>query len=206
MRNFVGIDLSREPVPDETTICKFRHLIERHDLGDALFRLVNVYLEKNGMKVARGTIVDASIINAQSSIKDKERDPEMHQTRKGKQWYFGMKAHMSVDSRSKMIHSVLATAANVHDSQVLEDPLHGEETRAWGDSAYAKQKQVLREKSQNAKELTQHKDSRHQRLSDEDQSRDRNKSRVRSRVVHSVQRNTFNGMLVSDAWKYRLHQ
>jgi IS5 family transposase len=87
--------------------------MERHTLGDELFRLVNVYLEENGMKVARGTIVDASIINAPSSTKnkDKKRDPEMQQTRKGNQWYFGMKAHIGVDSKTKMIHSVVATAS-----------------------------------------------------------------------------------------------
>ena len=186
MRTFVGIDLGREPVPDETTICNFRHLMERHNLGDELFRLVNVYLEENGMKVARGTIVDASIINAPSSTKnkDKKRDPEMHQTRKGNQWYFGMKAHIGVDSKTKMIHSVAATAANVHDSQVLEDLLHGEETRLWGDSAYAGQKQVLREKAPNAKDFTQHKGNRHHTLSDDERSRNRNKSRVRSKVEH----------------------
>ena len=141
MRQFAGIDLGQEPVPDETTICKFRHLMERHNLGDELFRLVNVYLEENGLKLSRGTIVDASIISAPSSTKNKAkaRDPEMHQTRKGKQWYFGMKAHIGVDSRSKLIHSVVATAANVHDSQVLDDLLHGEETRVWGDSAYSGQ-------------------------------------------------------------------
>ena len=99
MRTFVGIDLGREPVPDESTILNFRHLMERYNLGDELFRLVNVYLEENGMKVARGTIVDATIINAPSSTKnkDKQRDPEMHQTRKGNQWYFGMKAHIGID-------------------------------------------------------------------------------------------------------------
>ena len=131
LRKFVGIDLGREPVPDETTICKFRHLMERHNLGDQLFHLVNDYLKENGMTLSRGTIVDASIIHAPSSTKNKkkERDPDMHQTRKGNQWYFGMKAHIGVDSRSKLIHSVVATSANVHDSQVLEDLLHGEETR-----------------------------------------------------------------------------
>jgi IS5 family transposase len=103
MRTFVGIDLGREPVPDETTILNFRHLMEHYNLGDELFRLVNVYLEENGMKVARGTIVDASIINAPSSTKnkDKQRDSEMHQTRKGKQWYFGMKAHIGVDRKKR---------------------------------------------------------------------------------------------------------
>jgi IS5 family transposase len=186
MRQFVGIDLGQEPVPDETTILNFRHLLEAHNLGDELFRLVNVYLEENGMKVARGTIVDASIINAPSSTKNKAkaRDPEMHQTRKGNQWYFGMKAHIGVDSRSKLIHSVVATAANVHDSQVLEDLLHGEETRVWGDSAYAGQTEVIRAHAPKAKDFTQKKGSRHYTLSDEEQSRNRTKSKVRSKVEH----------------------
>jgi IS5 family transposase len=186
MRKFVGIDLGQEPVPDETTICKFRHLMERHNLGDELFRLVNVYLEENGMKLSRGTIVDASIISAPSSTKNKakSRDPEMHQTRKGKQWYFGMKAHLGVDSRSKLIHSVVATAANVHDSQVLDDLLHGEETRVWGDSAYSGQQAVLREYAPKAKDFTQKKGSRYRSLSPDERARNRTKSKVRSKVEH----------------------
>ena len=186
MRQFVGIDLGQEPVPVETTICKFRHLMERHNLGDELFRPVNVYLEENGMKLSRGTIVDASIINAPSSTKnkDKARDPEMHQTRKGNQWYFGMKAHIGVDSRSKLIHSVVATAANVHDSQVLDDLLHGEETRVWGDSAYSGQQEVLREHAPNARDFTQKKGCRHHSLSADERARNRTKSKVRSKVEH----------------------
>ncbi len=186
MRRFVGIDLGREPVPDETTICKFRHLMEQHHLGDELFRLVNVYLEENGLKLARGTIVDATIINAPSSTKnkDKARDPEMHQTRKGNQWYFGMKAHIGVDSKSKLIHSVAASAANVHDSQVLEDLLHGEETRVWGDSAYTGQEAVIKGKAPHAKDFTNKKGNRHHALSDSERTRNRNKSKVRSKVEH----------------------
>jgi IS5 family transposase len=186
MRTFVGIDLGREPVPDETTILNFRHLMERYNLGDELFRLVNVYLEENGMKVACGTIVDATIINAPSSTKnkDKQRDPEMHQTRKGNQWYFGMKAHIGVDSKTKMIHSVVATAANVHDSQVFEDLLHGEETRVWGDSAYAGQGDVIRENAPNAKDFTNQKGFRNRPLSKEDAAKNRTKSKVRAKVEH----------------------
>ena len=120
MRAFVGIDLGREPVPDETTVCRFRHLLEAHDLGRRIFEEVHRHLE-NGLKVSTGTIVDATIISAPSSTKnaDKARDPDMHQTKKGNQWYFGMKAHLGVDSRSKLIHAVAATPANVADSQVL---------------------------------------------------------------------------------------
>ena len=145
LRQFVGIDLGREPVPDETTICKFRHLLETHQLGQQLFARIGAYLAVHGMKVSRGTIVDATIISAPSSTKNrtKERDPEMHQTKKGNQWYFGMKAHIGVDSRTKLIHSVAATAAHGHDSQVLADLLHGQETRVWGDSAYSGQRDVI---------------------------------------------------------------
>lgn len=186
LRHFAGIDLGREPVPDETTICKFRHLMEKHNLGDQLFHLVNQYLKENGMKLSQGTIVDASIIHAPSSTKNKkkERDPEMRQTRKGKQWYFGMKAHIGVDSRSKLIHSVVATAANVHDSQVLPDLLHGKETRVWGDSAYTGQKSVIAEKAPGAKDFTQAKGSRNRKLTEEERARNRNKSRVRAKVEH----------------------
>lgn len=138
------------------------------------------------MTLSRGTIVDASIIHAPSSTKNqkKERDPEMHQTRKGNQWYFGMKAHIGVDSRSKLIHSMVATAANVHDSQVLEDLLHGEETRVWGDSAYTGQKAVIKDKAPNAKDFTHAKGSRYRKLSDEDKAKNRTKSKVRAKVEH----------------------
>ena len=186
MRDFAGIDLGEEAAPDETTILNFRHLLEANDMGAELLRLVNVYLEENGLKVSRGTIVDASIINAPSSTKnrDQARDPDMHQTKKGNQWYFGMKLHIGVDSKTKLVHSAVATAANVHDSQVLDDLLHGNETRVWGDSAYAGQRAALKETAPRARDFTQHKASRHRALSAQERSRNRSKSRVRSRVEH----------------------
>lgn len=186
MRRFVGIDLGREPAPDETTVCNFRHLLEAHNLGDQLFVLINAYLQENGLKVSTGTIVDATIIDAPSSTKNKdgERYPEMHQTRKGNQWYFGMKAHIGVDSQTKLIHSVAATAANVHDSQLLGDLLHGEETRVWGDSAYTGQGEVMREHAPKAQDFTNQKGFRNRPLSDEDAARNRTKSRVRAKVEH----------------------
>lgn len=187
MRCFVGIDLGNEPVPDETTICKFRHLMERHNLGDQLFQLVNEYLQENGLKVGRGTIVDATIITAPSSTKnqDKARDPDMHSTRKGNQWYFGMKAHIGMDSKSKLIHSVVATAANVHDSVVLEDLLHGDETRLWGDSAYTGLKDRLLEVAPEAKDFTNRKGYKNRPLSEEDKSKNHHKSQVRAKVEHA---------------------
>jgi IS5 family transposase len=187
MRQFVGIDLCREPVPDETTICKFRHLLEAHELGKQLFTRIGEYLTKQGLQVSRGTIVDATIISAPSSTKNrtKERDPEMHQTKKGNQWYFGMKAHIGVDSQTKLIHSVAATAANVHDSQVLPELLHGQETRVWGDSAYSGQRDVIQRHAPNAKSFIQAKAYRHRPLSEEERARNRTKSKVRAKVEHA---------------------
>jgi IS5 family transposase len=186
MRDFAGIDLGEEPAPDESTILKFRHLLEAKNMGAELLQLVNSYLDENGLKVSRGTIVDASIINAPSSTKnrDQARDPDMHQTRKGNQWYFGMKLHIGVDSKTKLVHSAAATAANVHDSQVLDDLLHGEETRVWGDSAYAGQKRTLKEIAPQSRDFTQQKASRNRALSAQERNRNRTKSRVRSRVEH----------------------
>ena len=186
LRRFVGIDLGREPAPDETTVCKFRHLLEEQGLGKKLFEQVNEYLKEQGMAVNRGTIVDATIIHAPSSTKNrrKERDPEMHQTRKGNQWYFGMKAHIGVDSRSKLIHSVEATAANVHDSRVLEKLLHGKERRVWGDSAYSGQKEAMAKAAPEARDWTQEKGHRYRKLTERDRARNRYKSRVRAKVEH----------------------
>lgn len=144
MRQFIGVDRGREPAPDETTLCKFRHLMERHNLAEHLFIHVNDYLRENGLKVNRGTIVDATIIEAPSSTKnkDKQRDPDMHQTKKGNQWHFGMKMHIGVDSRSKLIHHVTTSAANVHDGTQIGELLHGDETRVWGDAAYTGKSRV----------------------------------------------------------------
>src|SRR6266571_2241254 len=144
---FVDIDLGCEAVPDETTVCKFRHLLEQHGLGEQILGSVNLHLQAKGVRITTGTIVDATILHAATSTKNRQqqRDPEMHQTRKGKQWYFGMKAHVGVDSKTKIIHTAVATAANVADSAVLPDLLHGEETRVWGDQAYRGQTEVIRE-------------------------------------------------------------
>ena len=188
MRRFVGIDLGREPVPDETTVCRFRHLLEEHDLGRQLFDEVQRHLADKGLKVATGTIVDATIISAPSSTKnaEKARDPEMHQTKKGNQWYFGMKAHLGVDSRTKLIHAATATPANVADSTVLPDLLHGRETRVWGDQAYRGQRAVIRQHAPKAKDFTNRR-YRHRGVVDEvERAKNRTKSKVRARVEHSI--------------------
>jgi transposase, IS5 family len=149
LRRFASIDLGREPVPDETTICNFRHLLERHDLGRSMLQMVNEYLAACGVKIATGTIVDATIIHAPSSTKnaDGQRDPEMHQVKKGNQWYFGMKAHVGVDSKSGIVHTAAATAANTADSKVLPELLHGKEQKVWGDAAYQGQGEKIRQKA-----------------------------------------------------------
>ena len=186
MREFVGIDLGREPVPDETTICKFRHLLEEHGLGGEMLEAVNVYLEDKGVRITTGTIVDATIIHAPSSTKNLEqkRDPEMHQTKKGNQWYFGMKAHIGVDSQTKLIHTAVVTPANVADATVLPELLHGEETKVWGDQAYRGQSKVIQEHAPRAQDCTQRR-YRYKNYVDElERAKNRTKSQVRSKVEH----------------------
>ena len=186
MRGFAGIDLGREPVPDETTVCKFRHLLEEHQLGGQMLEAVNLHLQSRGVRITTGTIVDATIIHAPSSTKNREqqRDPEMHQTRKGKQWYFGMKAHVGVDSQTKLIHTALVTPANVADATVLPELLHGEETRVWGDQGYRGQTEVIRECAPQAQDCT-HRRYRFKYYTDEvEREKNRVKSTVRSKVEH----------------------
>ena len=186
MRAFVGIDLGRDTAPDETTVLNFRHLLEKHHLGDQLFAEVNAYLAERGMKVAGGTIVDATLIAAPSSTKNKNKahDPEMHQTKKGNQWYFGMKGHIGVDSKSGLIHSAAVTPANVHDSQVLEHFLHGKETRLWGDSAYSGQGEKIKSKAPQAQDFTNEKGRRNAPLTDRQKEKNQTKSKVRAAVEH----------------------
>ncbi|WP_444917481.1 IS5 family transposase [Microbulbifer sp. JMSA003] len=149
MRSFAGLTLSN-PIPDETTILNFRHLLELNQLGAALFDEINKHLAENGMVLREGTIVDATIISAPTSTKNekKERDPEMHQTKKGNQWHFGMKMHIGVDDVLGVIHSIDTTAANSHDATTTERVLHGEEKRIWGDSGYigAEKREELKER------------------------------------------------------------
>ncbi len=188
MRRFVGIDLGHEPAPDETTVCRFRHLLEAHDLGRRLFDQVQRHLAENGLKVTTGTIVDATIISAPSSTKNREkaRDPEMHQTKKGNQWYFGMKAHLGVDSRTKLIHAVVATPANVADSRVLPQLLHGRETRVWGDQAYRGQRAVIRQHAPKARDFTNRRYRQRGVVDLIERGKNRTKSKIRARVEHSI--------------------
>ncbi len=137
VRRFVGLKLSG-PIPDETTILNFRHLLERHSLGTKLFEAINRHLADHELMLKEGTIVDASIVSAPTSTKnrDKARDPQMHQAKKGKEWHFGMKMHIGVDEALGIVHSVSTTAANVHDITEAANLLHGEEACVWGDAGY----------------------------------------------------------------------
>ncbi len=138
MRRFAGIELGDDRIPDETTILNFRHLLERHGLTETMFAEVNAHLADRGITLRSGTLVDATIIDAPSSTKNKAkaRDPEMSSTKKGNEWSFGMKAHVGVDADSGAVHSLATTTAKLHDSRVWDELLHGEETSVWADKGY----------------------------------------------------------------------
>ena len=138
IRRFVGIDLGRETAPDATTLLKFRRLLEDKQLTDTIFTTINAHLAAKGLFLRRGTVVDATIIEAPPSTKNAkgERDPDMHQAKKGNEWHFGMKAHIGVDAESGLVHTVIGTAANVADVTQAQDLLHGDEEHAFGDAGY----------------------------------------------------------------------
>lgn len=145
LRQFAGLDAFEDVMPDESTILRFRHLLEKHELAVTMFAEVNAVLSEKGLSMKRGTVVDATLIAAPSSTKneDKKRDPEMTQTRKGNQWYFGMKAHIGVDAESGLVHTVECTTAKVADITMLETCLHGEEEIVLGDRGYHKLNRTL---------------------------------------------------------------
>lgn len=184
LRRFVGIDLGRAPAPDETTILNFRHLLEQHDLCGQMLDTVNLYLAGRGIRITTGTIVDATILHAPSSTKNenKERDPEMHQTKKGNQWYFGMKAHIGVDSREGIVHSVCSTAASVSDVHMLPELLHGDEKKVWGDAGYQGQTEAIHEAAPQAQDMTSRRVKTKAGVDEAEKSRNRTKARVRAKV------------------------
>jgi len=186
LRRFVGIDLGREAVPDATTLLKFRRLLEKHQLNEQLFATVGQVLQDSGMTLKTGTIVDATIISAPGSTKNREkkRDPEMHQTCKGKQWYFGMKLHIGVDSQTGLTHRAVVTPANVHDKHPLPDLLHGRERRVYGDSAYMSQKEQIHSKAPLAKDFTNERIGKTDPVDEVKRRKNRNKSKIRARVEH----------------------
>jgi transposase, IS5 family len=186
LRRFVGVDLGVAAPPDETTVCRFRHLLEKHDLGGQMLEAVNLHLDTKGIRIATGTIVDATIVHAPSSTKNQsgERDPAMHQTKKGKQWYFGLKAHIGVDSKQGVVHSVCTSAANVADMHMLPDLLHGEETKVWGDGGYQGQTKAIKEAAPKAQDMTCRRTKFKNYVDEEARRKNTTKSRVRAKVEH----------------------
>ena len=197
-QKFLGIDLLGDTVPDETTILHFRHLLEEHRLQEQFLAIVNAILEEKGFLMRKGTIVDATLIAAPSSTKNKEgkRDPEMHQTKKGNQWYFGMKGHIGVDADSGIVHSVAGTAANVHDRMMLHALLHGEEKAIFGDQGYAsdKDKDACR-KNGEIHWFVNDRGKRNHPLSHGQRKKNRKKSSVRSKVEHPFH-------VIKNLWKH----
>jgi IS5 family transposase len=186
IRRFIGVDLGIAAAPDETTILRFRHLLEKHDLGGLMLDAVNVHLEARGIKIQTGTIVDATIIHAPSSTKNEagKRDPEMHQTKKGNQWYFGLKAHIGVDAREGHVHSVATSAANVADMHMLPDLLHGEERKVWGDAGYQGQAEAIQQAAPKAQDMTCRRTKFKDYVDELQKKKNRNKSSVRAKVEH----------------------
>lgn len=194
MRRFVGVDL--DSIPDESTILRFRHRLEKEGLTAKLFQRVEGYLNEHGLIVNEGTIVDATIIGASGSTKnrEKQRDPEMKPTRKGNQWYFGMKAHVGTDILGR-VHSVVVTDASVHDSRMMEELVHGAEEVVYGDKAYADAEKQARFEESGVEWRVNRKGSNRRKLNIADRSFNRKNNRTRARGEHAFR-------IVKDLWGY----
>lgn len=197
MRRFAGIDIEADDVPDETTILNFRHLLEKQSLTKKIFEKTQHYLTEKGLLLREGTIVDATIINAPSSTKnhDNTRDKEMKQTKKGNQWYFGMKAHVGTDSQTGLAHTVVVTNAGVHDSQVMDELLHGEEQSVYGDKAYTSEKKRKEYEARGISWCVKRKACRHYQLSPEDVEYNHQQGRIRAKGEHAF-------LVVKHLWHY----
>jgi len=198
MRRFADIDMEVDMIPDETTILNFRHLLERHNLTKRIFEKTQRYLSEKGLLLREGTIVDATIINAPSSTKnqDKARDREMRQTKKGNQWYFGMKAHVGTDTGRGLAHSVVVTDAAVHDSRVMDALLHGEELAVYGDKAYASEEKKKEYEARGVKWCVNRKANRGHQLTQEDVECNHKQSQIRARGEHAF-------LVVKHLWHYQ---
>ena len=186
LRAFVGIDLGREPVPDATSLVRFRHLLEQHRLGEAIFAEVGRLLQAKGLKLSGGTIVDATLIAAPSSTKNAEqrRDPQMKQTKKGNQWHFGMKVHVGANATTGVVRAAVVTAANVHDKHAVPDLLHGEETRVYGDRGYQGCTDLIKQAAPKAKDFTNRRVRQPWGEDEVARAKNRTKNRTRARVEH----------------------
>lgn len=186
MRRFVGVDLTDDTVPDETTILRFRHLIEKHGLGEKIFHEINTMLAVKGMLLSGGTIVDATIIAAPSSTKNssKSRDPEMKQTRKGNTWHFGMKVHVGTD-KNGLVHSLTTTHAAAGDITQLPHLLHGGESEIFGDQAYWKDELRWQFVEAGVRYRVNRRGHYRKPLTDRQKAINRKRSRTRARVEHA---------------------
>ena len=198
MRRFASIDLEADTIPDETTILNFRHLLEKHKLTEKIFERTKQYLFDRGLMLREGTIVDATIINAPPSTKNQNRtrDSEMKQTKKGSQWYFGMKAHVGTDTDRGLVHSVTVTNAAVHDSQEMDELLHGEETSVYGDKAYSN---IAKSQEFESREIEWHidrKGSPSHPLTQKDRTWNQEQHRIRAKGEHAF-------LVVKHLWGYK---
>jgi len=186
IRRFIGVDLGIAAAPDETTVLRFRRLLEEQDLGGMMLDAVNVHLEAKGIKIQTGTIVDATIIHAPSWTENesKQRAPEMHQTKKGNRRHFGLKAHIGVDAKEGHAHSVATSAANVADMHRLPDLLHGEERKVWGDAGYRGQTEAIQKAAPKAQDMTCRRTKFKDYVDELQKKKNRSKSSVRAKVEH----------------------
>lgn len=188
-QRFLGLDLLGDDVPDETTILNFRHLLEEHGLSQKLFERIGGYLENKGLMMKQGTIVDATLIAAPKSTNNEtgKRDPEMSSTRKGNNWYFGMKASVGVDAQSGLVHSLKTTTASIHDKAVMEEILHGEEKAVFADKGYASDVDRKQARNKGLYWGVLHKAKRGQKLSSSQQQQNRKMASIRAKVEHPFQ-------------------
>lgn len=186
MRNFAGLELGREAIPDETTILNFRHLLERHKLTKALFAVVKSYLEEHSLLMRGGTIMDATLIAASPSTKNRDgrRDPDMSQSKKGNQWYFGMKAHIGVDARSGLVHTVKTTTGKVHDAKLTGDLTRPDDRVVFGDKGYVSDKRKRAARADGICWAVKDKRKRGRKLSASQKKRNRKHGSVRAKVEH----------------------
>lgn len=186
MRAFCGLELGRDAIPDETTILNFRHLLERHDLAKAIFTAVADYLAAKGELLRGGTIVDATLIAASPSTKNKagQRDPEMSSSKKGNQWYFGMKAHIGVDAKSGLVHTAGVTTGKVHDAKVMHKLIREDDTAVYGDKGYASEAKKIAAEDAGVLWAVKEKAKPGRALTKRQHARNRRFGKVRAKVEH----------------------
>ncbi|MBU1210762.1 MAG: IS5 family transposase [Alphaproteobacteria bacterium] len=186
MRAFAGLELGHDAIPDETTILNFRHLLEAHGLTKAIFEAVSAHLEDKGALLRGGTIMDATLIAASPSTKNKEqrRDPEMSQSKKGNQWYFGMKAHIGVDAKSGLVHTAGVTTGKVHDAKVMDELIREDDRAVFADKGYVNEKKKRAARAAGVYWAVKEKPKAKRKLSSSQKKRNRRHGAIRAKVEH----------------------